>query len=227
MNLISIIRSIEELIVEVMLWFIIIPKTMAKILTSPGWAVDYVVAELARPADQRFDEYLSPVMLWLLVAVVPYFWAMQPLRHLFSDDLYETVFVFAVLLGAGPLGFATGALAARKQSITRTSLKTLFYGQCYCFTPAFLLSLPFAVLVSRGDRVGLSEHPFVGGMSIGVALLWLFVSEILFLMRHVQISWLRAAALFVPFLFASYMVAWASISAALLIFVALHAMGGG
>jgi hypothetical protein len=132
MNLIAIIRSIEELLVEVMLWFILVPKTLAKLIRSPGWMSDYVVQELARPADERFDEYVSPVTLWLVLAVVPYFWTMAPLAQLVPGDVKERMFLVALLLAVGPLGFATALLASQKKRISRTALKPLFYSQCYC-----------------------------------------------------------------------------------------------
>ena len=225
MNLVSIIRSIEELLVEVMFWFILIPKTLAKLISSPGWPSQYVAGELSRPADERFDDYVSPVIFWLVLAVVPYFWALTPFVRLVPADVKQQMFLVALFLAVGPLGFATALLASQGKSVTGTALKPLFYGQCYCFTPAFLFCLPFVFLLAKGD--GIDRYQGVALGSIGASILWLFVAEIATLHRTLQVSWVRAGLLFVPFLFASYMVAWASASVVLVVLTAVYALPGG
>jgi len=57
------------------LWVLLLPKTLAKVLHRPVWVLDYTTAEFAKPEADRFDDYLSPVSFWLLVAVGPYLWA--------------------------------------------------------------------------------------------------------------------------------------------------------
>ena len=209
MNLASIIRSIEEVIVEVVLWFVLIPKTLAKLITSPAWSMDYVTAEFARPAEQRFDEYLSPVTLWLVLGVIPCFWAMAPIAHFLGEDAKEQVFVLAVSLAVLPLGFAIGLLAAQGQRITRSNLRPLFYAQCYCFTPVVVLALPAVLMTNRPDAFAHLPR-FLGEISIAIGLTWLFFAEIVTIRRTLQTTWMRALLLFFPFLFASYMVAWAA-----------------
>jgi hypothetical protein len=55
-----------------LMWFILIPKTLAKIITDPGWVPGYVTKELKQEGAARFDDYISPVLLFLLASLLPY-----------------------------------------------------------------------------------------------------------------------------------------------------------
>lgn len=228
MNLIQLIRLIEELVFEVMSWFIMIPKTFAKLISSPEWGPDYVMAELSRPLDQRFDDYVSPIILWLVLAVLPYFAAIKPLAAFLPGDFNQQLLLVALFLAAGPLGFATAVVASRNETLSKSNLKAPFHVQCYCFTPGLLLSLPAVILTVRSENTGASPYSFAYGVSVGMALLWLFIAEVVALRRQLGVTWTRAGLLFFPFLFASYMVAWAVLSAlAILVTATTYVVEGG
>ena len=64
-------QSIEDAVYEVMVWIMLLPKTFIRSMFRPGWAIQYVNEEWEKKPDDRFDEFLSPVLLWLIVAVFP------------------------------------------------------------------------------------------------------------------------------------------------------------
>lgn len=69
-SIFTVFLDIEKLIYKVLMWFILVPKTIAKITLNPAWAPEYVKAELEN--DQSpFDEYISPIILLLIVALIP------------------------------------------------------------------------------------------------------------------------------------------------------------
>ena len=75
-TIVSVLQDIEKLIYKVLLWIILIPKTIVKVTLHPGWARDYISQELnpAQKPDEEhapFDEYMSPVLLLLVVALIP------------------------------------------------------------------------------------------------------------------------------------------------------------
>ena len=72
MDLSHIFDSIEKLAYDILIWILLIPKTLVKILTEPGWVRQYVSKELGEQGEERFDDYLSPVMLLLIVSLLPY-----------------------------------------------------------------------------------------------------------------------------------------------------------
>src|SRR5215216_988007 len=65
------VEDFEKIIYKILLWFILIPKTIVKIITNPSWAPKYVSDEIQQTGDKRFDEYMSPLLLFLIVILVP------------------------------------------------------------------------------------------------------------------------------------------------------------
>jgi len=79
-SIFTILWDFEKLIYKVLMWLILVPKTIIKITLQPSWANDYVERQLilANKSDHEtdevpFDEYISPVLLLLVVALIPAF----------------------------------------------------------------------------------------------------------------------------------------------------------
>jgi hypothetical protein len=66
--------TIERLLFELITWFILIPKTLYLILAHPSKVPDYVRGELDLNDNSRarFDGSISPVFLFLLIAIGPF-----------------------------------------------------------------------------------------------------------------------------------------------------------
>ncbi len=69
-SIFNILQDIEKLIYKVLMWVILIPKTIVQITLNPTWAIGYVKEELEKD-ETPFDEYISPVILLLVVALIP------------------------------------------------------------------------------------------------------------------------------------------------------------
>src|SRR5262247_4893054 len=80
----KLLKTLEGAVFEMALWVLLLPKTLLRVLRRPVWVLDYTTAEMAKPESERFDDYLSPVSFWLLVAVGPYLWATSTVRHHYS-----------------------------------------------------------------------------------------------------------------------------------------------
>jgi 3-keto-disaccharide hydrolase len=63
-------EGFEKLIYKILVWIVLIPKTLLTVVLQPDWAPKYIKKELGE-GKSRFDEYFSPVVLLLLVAVLP------------------------------------------------------------------------------------------------------------------------------------------------------------
>lgn len=68
----SFLEGFEKLAYDVLLWLILVPKTLYKVVTNPSWVPDYVAKELADNEKARFDDFISPVILLLLASIVPF-----------------------------------------------------------------------------------------------------------------------------------------------------------
>jgi|GEM_PF-269689 len=69
-GIVTVLEELEKLIYKVLLWLILIPKTLFQVFIHPDWAPDYVKQELGE-GKSRFDEFLSPVVLVFVVVLLP------------------------------------------------------------------------------------------------------------------------------------------------------------
>ncbi len=72
MDFLKLIRGVEDFLFETMVWLILWPKTFVKVVTSPGWTNSFVDSELQRSDEERFDQFLSPLLFFIL-SIVPEF----------------------------------------------------------------------------------------------------------------------------------------------------------
>lgn len=60
----SILQLLEDLIFELLSWILFIPKTFI-LSVQPGKVQTYVAAEWERDADEKYEEYVSPVLFYI------------------------------------------------------------------------------------------------------------------------------------------------------------------
>src|SRR5215216_7735798 len=72
LDLTTILESIEKLAYDVLIWALLVPKTLIKIVIDPSWVRGYVTKELTQKDEARFDEYFSPIILILLASLLPF-----------------------------------------------------------------------------------------------------------------------------------------------------------
>ena len=71
MNTITgLLESFEKLAYKFLLAILFFPKTILQIIVNPTWAPEYVKGEL-KQKESPFDEYMSPIVLLLVVALLP------------------------------------------------------------------------------------------------------------------------------------------------------------
>lgn len=72
MDFIGIIRSLEELLYEVMSWLIFYPRTLWRMLTNPAAVPAYSDAEQNDRPDEQYTDTLSPPLLLMITMVLTY-----------------------------------------------------------------------------------------------------------------------------------------------------------
>ena len=75
-SIFTVLQDFEKLIYKILIWIILLPKTIYQITVDPKWAPGYIHDELdeSNPANHgqvQFDEYMSPIILLLVVALLP------------------------------------------------------------------------------------------------------------------------------------------------------------
>jgi hypothetical protein len=158
----------------------------------------------------RWDDYLSPVVFWLLLAVGPYLWgtSVVPHRHGMPGKLSGDVLshltlptrylLIALLLVAAPATLAVLFARLRGHGLARRVLRPHFAAQCYLQTPTLLCVMPVVVSLLFAPLAEMRAH-LSGTLSLvglaGVSLLWLLAAETIYLQRDLSTSRGRALAI--------------------------------
>ncbi|MCX2718809.1 hypothetical protein [Lentiprolixibacter aurantiacus] len=192
MNIINIIKGIELLAVELLLWIIYVPKTIYKIIKDPKWAPGYIKEQLR--SEEKFKTYMSPILLFLAISVVLF--VLLDSGLIIAPDYDESGGSFGQRL-QGPAGFLFLALPLffglvielfRKGGIKRDNILQSLYVQCYYFSP-LMLSFFAYLLADQFDWGNLSEETYLSMFPLFLfllTLLWFIIIQVNYISRELQ-----------------------------------------
>lgn len=198
MDFMKLLKSIEELLYELLSWLVFYPLTFWRIVVHPIAMLSYAQKELTEKEDAQFDDAVSPpillvltlVMLHLVEGAVNQAWA-SALPFLFQDDRNLLIFR-AVSFSLFPLLYATFGLRASGARLTRTTLRPAFYSQSYA-------TVPFVLVASIGMQLAghatSSTAQLLGGLAILAGMAWYLAVETVWLSKALPAS--RAKAFFI------------------------------
>lgn len=145
-------QSIEDAVYEVMVWIMLLPKTLIRSMFRPRWTIAYVNEEWEKKPEDRFDEFLSPVLLWLIVAVFPLtvstilqngsIKSVQDVVGALHDGLLSQA-LYALII---PFTYITWMEWMSDHPVKKSTLKRSFYIHCYALAPAQFIYTLFAIL---------------------------------------------------------------------------------
>jgi hypothetical protein len=200
MDFLKLIRSLDELLYEIMSWLIFYPVTLWRALTRPLKMMDYSDAEQGDAEDQQYTDTLSPPLFLLLTLVLCHAVELSlvgqnavilrrtGLGGLVNDDS-TFILLRVAFFSLFPLIMAARLVRARAVKLDRGSLKAPFYSQCYVIAP-------FALTVSTSGmlmQLAPGGSPLWGLALLLAALLWFGSLQILWFAQHLRIGRLRAA----------------------------------
>jgi hypothetical protein len=70
-NIANVLEDFEKLAYKILMWVILVPKTIVKVVVDPGFVPEYIRGELKAEKGKQFDEYISPMLLYLGVTLLP------------------------------------------------------------------------------------------------------------------------------------------------------------
>lgn len=191
MNFFQFLKSLDDLLYEVVSWLAFYPITLWRALRHPIATMEYAAAELQQPDEQRFDEALSPPILLLLTVLVAHGFELAligdselvakktGLAGLINDDT-SLILMRLVAFSTFPLIFAVHTVRKQQIHLTRSSLEPAFFAQCYANAPfALLISLAATFWQYPNDALQLCA----AGMVVASAVAFLAI----------QIIWFRKA----------------------------------
>jgi len=187
MNFFQFLKSLDDLLFEVVSWLVFYPVTLWRAVRHPLMMMDYAASELNQPDERRYDEALSPPILLLLTVLVAHGLELalvgeskliadtRGVASLISDDT-SLILVRLVAFAAFPLIFAVHTLRTQRVSLTRQSLEPVFFAQCYANAP-FALAVSLAATLSQisgvwAPRVALALLVLSGIVFVAVQTTW-------------------------------------------------------
>jgi hypothetical protein len=200
MDFVRIIRSLEELLYEVMTWIIFYPRTMARILFNPTRMTLYSEAELGDAPDEQYTDSLSPPLLLMLTIVLTHgielavgLKATSSLKAgtefaKFMTNEQNLLIVRALVTAIVPLVIALVAMRASQTPLDRNTLRKPFFSQCF-------LATPFAFVFSLSTIIGRLPGAVAGGVAPLLffgAVIWLVWAETRWFGRQHAIGLRRA-----------------------------------
>jgi hypothetical protein len=214
MNFLSIIQTLESLLLEFILLLIFLPKTLLRVVLHPSWVSDYLQQELAREEDDRFNDYSSPMAMFLFLGAIPIF-------VFFSSTSGETIsipfvqgsktyeltmlqyFIFtSLLMLVGPLYMSLANLFFKKLPFNKKNLRRIILSQAYIWTVPYFAYMCGSIfrIISCGDAVlcfGIEETLSV----FLIGLIWLIAAEIILFSKELGKTKAQSSLIVIPILF--------------------------
>ncbi|WP_051531191.1 hypothetical protein [Sphingomonas sp. URHD0057] len=170
-----ILKSIDELLYELMTWLLFYPITLWRSVRHPLRTMDYAMTELQKKSADQFRATLSPPIFLLVTVVIAHVVELQAvgdsaivsnqsgLADLVNDD---TSLIVLRIMGFALFPVAMAAIETKlsRLFVNRDTLQRPFYAQCYLAAP-FALALSLASTAIRVSNASLQQ----GGLLLVVA----------------------------------------------------------
>ncbi len=196
MDFMRLLKSIEELLYELVSWLLFYPLTMWRTLRQPQAMMRYADMELTDDVSEQYTDTLSPPLFLLITLMLAHGvelalvnqttpWAPPPLLASASNLLMFRAVSFSIL----PLLMAVRLLRHKGARLTRDTLRPPFYSQCYVAAP-FALVLSVGMLLARTE----SHTARIAGLAcVFVAFTWYVIVEIRWFRTDLGVSTISAA----------------------------------
>ncbi len=208
MDFIGIIRSLEELLYEIMSWLIFYPRTLWRTIIAPGAVTAYSDREQNDLPDEQYIDTLSPPLLLMITMVLTYALshsvgiadptATSEAGKVITKSPQNLLLLRALIFAIIPLVIACIGLQRNGISIDRKTLRRPFYSQCFLVTP-FALMLQSAFVLQR--LPGLANYAAFALAAI--ALLWFAWAQTGWFAARLALPRAAAAGLAVVAIFAA------------------------
>jgi hypothetical protein len=151
MDFLRIIRSLEELLYEVMGWLVFYPRTLWRIAVDPVSMMRYSDREQADAPEKQYADTLSPPLFLMLTVLVAHGFALSmgaklpeartAIAKMLLSSEQNLLILRSILFSIFALVAATTLIRRQQRELDRTTLRAPFYTQCY-------LTAPFALAIS-------------------------------------------------------------------------------
>lgn len=196
-----IMRSLDELLYQLMTWLIFYPVTLWRSVRHPLRTMDYAMRELRKKSSEQFRETLRPPIFLLITVVLAHVIELASvgdstlvsktsgLADLVNDD--TSLIIFRIIAFAlFPVAMATIETSLSGKRVDRVTLQEPFYAQCFLAAP-FALALSLASIAIRYSNSWLEDD---GLLLVGAAAISYVWTEAIWLDRSTRCGWARGLA---------------------------------
>jgi hypothetical protein len=173
-------KSLDDLLYELMSWLVFYPVTLWRAITRPLGTMAYADRELGETVERQYNDALSPPQFLLVTLLVSHALELSivgqseivtrttGLAGLVSDN--TTLLLLRLLLfSLCPLVLAVHLTQRQRIRLTRETLRIPFYAQCYAAGP-LALGLGIGTLVQDMPAGGWAK--WAGMMMVIATLAW-------------------------------------------------------
>lgn len=199
MGFIGLIRSIEDLLYEIMTWLVFYPRTLIKVLRHPQQMIDYSDKEQDDAAEEQYTDTLSPPIFLILSILIGHGVEVAlgqevaqtkgAFAKLFANSEETLLFFRLLTFSIYPIVYAVGMVKRSAVDLDRKTLREPFFSQCY-------LAGLFSIIVSAAGimmRLPHREWQFGGLGVLLVGVVIYLALQTVWLRLHLPIGPVRAA----------------------------------
>lgn len=199
MDLMRLLRSLEEFLYELVGWLVFYPRTFWRILWHPGAIARYTRLELAQDRERQFSETISPVLMLVLSVILVHALEMalklslpptsSPIGQLLFRSEQGLLLTRSAIFSVFALGAALGTLRKNRQAVTRDTLREPFSIQAF-------LVCPFVVMFSSGELlIRLAGTHVAGGILMACSVVWYVAARVIAYRALNHAGWLGSLGL--------------------------------
>lgn len=198
MGFVQVIRSIEDLLFEIMTWLVFYPRTLWQVIRQPMKLARYSDDEQDdAPVDQYSDTLSPPIFLMLTILIAHGIELAAGQRLVVAQDSiasmaaesHEVLLLLrSVLFAVYPVFFSATLLRLKRVPLDRKVLREPFFSQCY-------LASFFALLASLAGILAKLSLPFAQPAAAAIAVgavIWFIAVEAAWFRAELGAAWGRA-----------------------------------
>ncbi|AJA10675.1 hypothetical protein SKP52_19030 [Sphingopyxis fribergensis] len=199
MNFFNLLKSLDELLYEVMSWLVFYPITLWRTLVRPLQMMDYSDVEQGDAADQQYTDTLSPPLFLLLSLIIVHaaeialvgnnavVTSKVGLAALVSNNT-DLIILRIVMYSLFPVMMAARMVRAQGLQVNRDTLRAPFYSQCYTAAVLAMLLGGGVILIKLGH-----DWSALAGVALTFfGLLWFGFLQTAWFNQHLKCGRLRA-----------------------------------
>lgn len=204
MDFMKLLKSLEELLYEVMVMLVFYPKTLWLTFRYPQRMMDYADTELADVQSEQYIDTLSPPLFLMMCLAISHAIEVATLGKNGGVQLpsflssTENLLAFRVLVfSVFPLMMALRLLSGLKIPLDRETLRAPFYAQCFVTAP---LAMCFGISQSI-RQVDIPNSHLFANILMFLALSWYLRQQAQWFRSKLHVGPLRSWAISITMFF--------------------------